>query len=127
MSGSGGGPMRIWLAIVIGAALLAPGIASSQILSSDQAAEMQAMSAHPAECSRLRRQVDHFTTMHSRAASLQNALWSGRLKTHIETLRGIQAARCPQDLPVDTVAQAFKTMMQLAMKGAVTWFSMGAF
>ena len=121
--------MRTWLAIIIGVALLAPSFASAQILSLEQAGKpaFQSASAHPAECSRLRRQVDHFSNMQARAVALEHELWKERLAKHLELLRGMQAARCPQDLPPDSVAEAFKTLMQLAAKGAMTYFSMGAF
>ena len=119
--------MRSWLAILVGAAFLTPASASAQMLSSEQAQHpaFQSVSAHPAECSRLRRQVDHFQTMHSRATVLENEFWAERLENHIERLRGLQAARCPGDLPEDEIAKAFAVLMKLAVKGAVTYFTLG--
>lgn len=120
--------MRKWLAIVLAAMVLAPGVAAAQILSSEEAGnpEFRAINAHPAECSRLRRQIDHFRMMQRRAEVLDNELWADRMNGHLELLYGMQAARCPGDIPVDTAAEAWKQLIKLAAKGALTYFTMGA-
>ena len=41
-------------------------------------------------------------------------------------LRAMQAARCPEALPVDTTAQAFQELLKIAAKGALTYFTFGA-
>jgi hypothetical protein len=121
--------VRYWLLPAVALALLAPGAASAQMLSAEDAEDpaFAKVNAHPAECSRLRRQIDHFSNMHARAAALDNDLWQARTKEHVQLLRGMQAARCPGDVPVDTTAEAFKQLLKLAAKGAVTYFTMGAY
>ena len=74
--------MRSLLAIVICLAFAAPGVASAQSLSAEQAEQFRSVAAHPAECSRLRRQVDQYVTMQQRAATLDNDLWKERLAAH---------------------------------------------
>ncbi len=118
--------MRSVLAIIICTAFLSPSIASAQSLSAEQVQALQSAPAHPAECSRLRRRVDHFIGMEQRARTLGDEMWQGRVGHHIKMLRAMQAARCPNDLPVDTTAEAFKVLIQLAAKAAVTYFTFGA-
>ena len=121
-----GGFMRSPLALLICMALLVPTVASAQRLSPEQVEAFQAVPAHPAECSRLRRQVDHYIGMQRRAVALDDEMWEDRVGHHIQMLRAVQAARCPQDLPVDTTAEAFKELLRLATKGALTYFTFGA-
>ncbi len=118
--------MRSVLAIIICTAFLSPSLASAQSLSREQVQAFQSAPAHPAECARLRRQVDHFIGMQQRAMTLGDEMWQGRVGHHIQMLRAMQAARCPGDLPVDTTAEAFKVLIQLAAKAAVTYFTFGA-
>ena len=120
--------MAVRSALVLLALLLATP-AAAQSLSAEEAKELLAqreISAHPAECARLRRQIDHFTYMLERAEALDSAEWSERMEQQVELLRGIQAARCPNDVPVDTAAEAFAQLMKLAAKGAVAYFTFGA-
>jgi hypothetical protein len=121
--------MRVRLALLtLAICCLAP-VAGAQSLSQEEAQELlaaQGVSAHPAECARLRRQIDHFTNMQQRAQSLESEMWQSRMAEQVNTLRGIQAARCPNDVPVDTAAQAFAELLKLAAKGAVTYFTFGA-
>lgn len=119
--------MRSLLAIIICSAFLAPSIASAQSLSPEQVEQFRSVAAHPAECSRLRRQVERYVGMQSRAAALDNAMWKDRLNNQITYLRGMQAARCPQDLPVDRAGQAFQEFLKLAAKGAITYFTFGMY
>ncbi|MBW2267793.1 MAG: hypothetical protein JRH16_04385 [Deltaproteobacteria bacterium] len=107
---------------------LAPA-ASAQSLTSEEAQELLAQreaSAHPAECSRLRRQIDQYTLMFERAGELQNQMWAERMGEQVEILRGLQAARCPNDVPIDHAAEAFAEMLKLAAKGAAAYFTFGA-
>ncbi len=119
--------MKVWLAVAVGALWLAPGIASAQLggggASSDS---FRSVNAHPAECARLARQIDHFAMMAARAEALENELWSERMQDHLELLQGMQAARCPDDVPVDSGAEAFKFLVKLAAKAALTYFTFGA-
>jgi len=118
--------MRSLLALIICTAFLAPSLGWAQSLTADQVAAFQSAPAHPAECARLRRQVDHYIGMQQRAATLQDEMWQGRLGHHVTMLRAMQAARCPNDLPVDTTAEAFKVLIQIAAKAALTYFTFGA-
>lgn len=125
--------MKVWLAVAAGVLLLAPGIASAQVLggngspgSAPSADAFRSVNAHPAECARLSRQIDHFTMMAARAEALENEMWVERLADHLELLKGMQAARCPNDVPVDSGAEAFKYLVKLAAKAALTYFTFGA-
>jgi len=125
--------MKVWLAVAAGVLLLAPGIASAQMFGGDgssgsrpSAESFRSVNAHPAECARLSRQIDHFTMMATRAEALENALWMERMEDHLELLKGMQAARCPSDVPVDSGAEAFKFLVKLAAKAALTYFTFGA-
>ena len=107
---------------------LAEPVASAQTLSAEEAQEHLALreaNAHPAECSRLRRQIDHVAGMQARAEQLGNAHWAGRVGEHANLLRGVQAARCPNDVPVDEASEAFVQLLKLAAKGAATYFTFG--
>jgi hypothetical protein len=123
---------RRWLAAALFALALAPLGAAADVVPAEEAAETlnlrlaNNVNAHPAECARLRRQIDHFTMMHKRAETLESELWEARTREHVNLLRGVQAARCPKDVPVDTTAEALKQLLLLAAKGAATYFTMGA-
>jgi len=125
--------MKVWLAVAAGALLLAPGIASAQLFAEDGSSgspgsqeSFRRVNAHPAECARLARQIDHFEMMVERAEALENELWTERMEDHLELLKGMQAARCPDDVPVDSGAEAFKYLVKLAAKAALTYFTFGA-
>ena len=123
---------RPWLAALLAALVLIPIAVSADVVPAEEAAETlnlrlaNNVNAHPAECSRLRRQIDHFTMMRRRAEALESQLWLARTQEHVDLLRGVQAARCPKDVPVDTTAEALKQLLLLAAKGAATYFTMGA-
>ena len=83
--------------------------------------------AGPAECARLRRQIDHFQWMENRAKTLNSELWTDRLEDHLALLRGHQLDRCPQDVPHDdSTAQAFMQLLRVAGAAALTYFTFGA-
>jgi hypothetical protein len=106
---------------------LAPG-AGAQSLTAEEAQELLAqreVSAHPAECARLNRQIDQYTQMLERATALENEMWASRMAEQLALLRGLQAARCPDDVPVDHVAEAFVELIKLAAKGAAAYFTFG--
>ena len=68
----------------------------------------------------------HVLDAGARAHELDSSQWSERMQDQVDLLRGIQAARCPNDVPVDTAAEAFAQLMKLAAKGAVAYFTFGA-
>jgi hypothetical protein len=85
---------------------------------------------HPAECARLRKQIDHFEGMVERAEAQDNAMWTERTGQHVSLLRERQAERCPGDVPDDSAKQAFLMFMSLlkvAGQAALTYFTFGAF
>ena len=83
--------------------------------------------AGPAECARLRRQIDHFQWMADRAKKLNSDLWTDRLGDHLALLRGRQLDRCPQDVPHDdSTAKAFMQLLRVAGAAALTYFTFGA-
>jgi len=119
--------MKVWLAVAAGALLLAPGIASAQLFGEDDSSDsFRSVNAHPAECARLARQIDHFAMMTARAQALKNEMWTERMNQQLELLQGMQAARCPDDVPIDEAAEAFKFLVRLAAKAAITYFTFGA-
>jgi hypothetical protein len=86
-----------------------------------------AAAAGPAECARLRRQIDHFQGMADRAEKLNSELWTDRLEGHLGLLRGRQLDRCPQDVPHDdSTAKAFMQLLRVAGEAALTYFTFGA-
>jgi hypothetical protein len=102
--------------------------AGAQSLTAEDAEELLAqrqVSAHPAECARLKRQIDQITLMANRAHALDNEMWRDRMLGQLSTLRGMQAARCPNDVPVDHVAKAMVELLKLAAKGAAAYFTFG--
>ncbi|MDJ0848742.1 MAG: hypothetical protein QNK04_10215 [Myxococcota bacterium] len=120
--------MQVRVAVFLAVALLLPAAASAQQVVGSQQDEPQysAVNAHPAECARLRRQIDHFTGMMLRAEAAENELWVERMGLHLERLQTQQAARCPNDIPVDTTGEAFKQLIKIAAKAAVAYFTFGA-
>ena len=75
--------MKFLLALVLATVLAAPGIATAQSLTDDQAEDLRrvAMSAHPAECSQLKRRIGHSKGMHQRAQLLQPQQWIDKMGT----------------------------------------------
>ncbi len=120
--------MQFRVAVVLFAVLLLPAAASAQVVggSQEEVPQYAAVNAHPAECARLRREIDHFAGMMLRAESAENELWVERMGLHMERLLAQQAARCPNDVPVDTTAEAFKQLIKIAAKAAVAYFTFGA-
>ena len=120
--------MRSWLilaALVLG---LVPGPALAQVLTPNGPDDPRfaRVNAHPAECARLARQIAQYAGMQKRAHDLGNDMWEKRMGNQVDLLRGMQAARCPNDVPVDQTAEALKLLIKLAAKAAVTYFTFGA-
>ena len=122
--------MKLWLAAAALVLCLVPGFAGAQDQvmrdpTERERAGLANITAHPAECSRLRRQIDHFEMMEARAEQLKNVMWKERMEGQLEMLHGIQLARCPDDVPIDTAKEAFRQFMKLAAKAAITYFTFG--
>jgi hypothetical protein len=85
--------------------------------------------AHPAECARLRKQIDHFEGMADRAEAQGSEMWTERTEQHVSLLRERQKERCPGDVPDDSAKEAFfafMSMLKLAGQAALSYFTFGA-
>jgi len=121
--------MRFWFAALGLLLVLLPGVASAQVVGREEAQQKLSRlsaNAHPAECSRLRRQIDHFYGMFERAQAFENVMWEDRLSNHLGMLLAMQQARCPNDVRVDKTAEAFKQLLKLAAQAAIMYFTFGA-
>ncbi len=120
--------MKFLLAMLLATVLATPGIATAQSLTDDQAEDLRriAMSAHPAECAQLKRRISHFKNMQQRAQILEHQQWNQKMGTQVSYLEGVQAARCPKDVAVDTTGRAINALLKLAAKAALTYFTFGA-
>jgi uncharacterized protein YfaA (DUF2138 family) len=121
--------MKLAVVVAACALVLLPGVVSAQVVGADEAEQKLSklsVSAHPAECARLRRQIDHFYGMMERAHAFENDLWEQRLANHLELLLAMQQARCPNDVRIDETGEAFKQFLKLAAKAAITYFTFGA-
>lgn len=120
--------MQLRLVLTFLVVALAAPLAGAQTLSAEEAQKhlaLRAANAHPAEWSRLRRQIDHVLGMQARAEQLGNDHWAARVGEQANLLRGVQAARCPNDVPVDEASEAFVQLLKIAAKGAATYFTFG--
>ena len=125
--------MKVWLAVAAGVLLLAPGIASAQVLggnsspgSPPSADSFRSINAHPAECARLSRQIDHFTMMAARAEALENEMWVDAWRITWSCSRGCRLRAAPTTCRSTPGAEAFKYLVKLAAKAALTYFTFGA-
>ena len=92
-------------------------------------ARAESVNAHPAECARLERQIHHFENMEKRAEQLDSELWVERTQQHVELLRKQQAERCPEDAKDNAAKEAwfaFLSLLKVAGKAALTYFTFGA-
>ena len=46
--------------------------------------------------------------------------------TQVSYLEGVQVARCPKDVAVDTTGRAINAFLKLAARAALTYFTFGA-
>lgn len=105
--------MRLLATLVLGLVLLLPGPASSRPQGS-------------AECRYLTTQIDFFETRLERAEQLGNELWEERLGQHLDGLEKRREARCPGYSDSEAAWQALERLVQIAARGAVTFFTLGA-
>lgn len=80
-----------------------------------------------AECRYLSNQIDFFETRVDRARSMGNDIWEERLGGHLAGLEERRDDRCPGYGDSEEAWQALERLIELAAKGAVTFFTMGAF
>ena len=106
--------MRHVATLALGLALLLPAAADARPQGS-------------AECRHLTTQIDFFAIRLGRAQELGNELWEERLESHLEALVDKRAARCEGYSDTDQAWEALERLVELAAKGAVTFFTLGAF
>jgi hypothetical protein len=108
------GTMRHLVMLLLGIALLSPVGATARPQGSS-------------ECRYLTSQIEFFETRIERANELRNDLWKNRLGHHLAGLKETRKDRCPGYDDSAVAAQAFQRLVELAAKGALTFFTMGAF
>lgn len=106
--------MRQVATLLLGIALLLPSGAAARPQGS-------------AECRHLTTQIDFFAMRMGRARELGNELWEDRLEEHLRNLVERRAARCEGYSDTDQAWEALEKLVELAAKGAVTFFTLGAF
>jgi hypothetical protein len=79
------------------------------------------------ECRYLTSQIEFFEARVDRAQELRNALWEDRLESHLAGLKRQREDSCPGYSDSEVASQAFQRLLELAAKGALTFFTMGAF
>jgi hypothetical protein len=107
--------MRHVAAFLLGIALLLPSIAWSDPPQGS------------AECRHLTTQINFFAIRKGRAQELGNELWEERLDQHLQNLVERRAERCEGYSDSDQAWEALDKLVQIAAKGAVTFFTLGAF
>ena len=104
--------MRHVAMLLLGIALVLPAVAGARPQGS-------------AECRHLTTQIDFFALRLGRAQELDNQLWQDRLKTHLDQLIQERASKCEGYSDSDQAWEALDKLIQLAAKGAVTFFTLG--
>ena len=80
-----------------------------------------------AECRHLTNQINFFAVRLGRARQLHNEIWEERLENHLDGLIETRAQRCEGYSDSDQAWEALEKLVELAAKGAVTFFTLGAF
>lgn len=99
-------------------ALLAPAVPSAAGTGQNQ---------NPAICVRLAHQLVHYDSMRQRALKLNNPMWAARFAKHIDRLEDDHARHCPDQAAANKTAQQLRDLLVLAGRGALTFFTLGAF
>jgi len=105
--------MRKWLILGLLVAWLVPAAATAQ-------------AAGSAECRYLTTQITHFEGRLERAEQLDNEVWQERMGSHIERLSERRREQCPGYGDGDAARAAFTELVDLAARGALSFFTMGA-
>ena len=106
--------MRKWWIVGVLVAWLVPATASAQAVGA-------------AECRYLTTQISLFENRLERAEELDNELWQQRLSDHIDRLSERRRQQCPGYGDGDAAREAFAQLIDLAARGALTFFTLGAF
>ncbi len=106
--------MRRLATLLLGIALLTPGLATARPVGS-------------AECRHLTTQIEYFEgrVAHQKALD-NNELWEARLDDHLAALEQKREDRCPGYSDSEEALEFLGRLAQLAAKGAVTFFTLGA-
>jgi LPS sulfotransferase NodH len=104
--------MRKWTIVGLVLIWLAPAVAAAQPGS--------------AECRYLTQQIEHFEGRLERAGQLDNEVWQERLASHVDRLSERRRAQCPGYGDGEAARQAFTQLVDLAARGALSFFTMGA-
>ena len=105
--------MRHVATLLLLIALVAPAVAGARPVGSS-------------ECRHLTSQIEFFESRAERARELGNELWMEGLGNHLATLEERRAERCPGYGNGAEAMQALGRLVELAAKGALTFFTMGA-
>ena len=107
--------MRHAATLLLGIALLAPGLASAE------------GGRGSAECRHLTNQIDFFESRLETAEQMGNELWESRLTSHLDELRERRSTRCPEYSDSAQAMKQLEQLLALAAKGAATFFTMGMY
>ncbi|MEM7410758.1 MAG: hypothetical protein AAF430_11030 [Myxococcota bacterium] len=87
----------------------------------------QARQRNPAVCISIAQQLVHYDSMMHRAAELGNEMWVERFEAQIDAVEDRHARLCPDQAAAQKSAQEMAELLRLAMQGALTFFTMGAY
>ncbi len=106
--------MRRLAMLLLGIALLTPGLASARQVGS-------------AECRHLTNQIEYFKGRVEHQKELaNNEVWEERLDNHLAALEQ-REDRCPGYSDTEEALRFLERLATIAAKGAVTFFTLGAF
>ena len=105
--------MRKLATLLLGLALLTPGLASARPVGS-------------AQCRHLSSQIEFFQGRVERARKLRNDVWVERFGDHLAGLEKQRKDRCPGYGDSEEAYKILERLIQLAAKGAITFFTLGA-
>ena len=101
--------MRIGIVFTLAWLLLAPTVAWAE---------------SPARCEHLNFQVAHFEAQEARAEQLGSDLWADRFGDHLNELKERRRS-CPGYSDSDVAMRQMKELMDLAARGAISFFTWG--
>ncbi len=101
--------------LLLGIALLTPGLANARPVGS-------------AECRHLTNQIEYFKGRVEHQEALgNNEVWEARLDNHLAALEQKREDRCPGYSDTEEALRFLERLAMIAAKGALTFFTLGAF
>lgn len=79
------------------------------------------------QCDLYTRNIAHYQVTAERMDAAGKDLWEEKTREHIKTLEQKRAELCPEWSADAQAARAFRDLMRLAGKAALTYFTFGAF